>query len=69
MICDKCRKQGLKSEVYSLGAKTTKKSAKKYFDEEGIYHKTGSNKTITSFECSNGHTWTKMISTSDLQEH
>jgi hypothetical protein len=58
MICEECRKQGLKSKVF-IGMQTcTAMYSDSYYDEDGNYHFHDPNITTTVYSCSNDHTWT-----------
>ena len=60
MICPVCKRQGLKSKVYSNGCASPLMGSKPFWDEDGEYHYNEPLAKIYSFKCSNGHWWTKI---------
>lgn len=55
MKCPVCKKQKLKSKVFSRRSKSTLMAGLPYYDENGKYHDHDPNITTTGYECSNGH--------------
>lgn len=55
MICEECKLQGLKSNVYEGLSTKTLLYCTPYYDEDGKYHMHDSNITITKYTCSNKH--------------
>lgn len=58
MRCHECQKAGQKSRVFPGMSTTTSMYSPPYYDEEGVYHSHDPNTLVTSYSCSNGHTWT-----------
>lgn len=59
MKCPICQKEGKKSCVYEGITTSTCIYCQPYYDEEGKYHVHDLNNHTTSYNCSNGHSWTK----------
>jgi hypothetical protein len=58
MICEECKEQGLKSNVYpNAYSVRTAMCANNYYDSEGKYHHHDANSTTQGYNCSNGHQW------------
>ena len=57
MICDQCRKEGKKSTLICGPSTTTLIYCSPFYDEEGKLHHHDSNVTMSSYTCSNGHTF------------
>lgn len=57
MICEACKKEGLKSRVYEGAGFTTAMHCPSFYDEEGKSHTHDSNVTSWTYSCSNGHRW------------
>lgn len=58
MICPECKKQELKSKVYTGPGLTTLMWCPPFYDEDGKFHNHDGNTTTTPMNCSNGHNWT-----------
>lgn len=57
MICEECKKQGLKSKVFDKGSSTTYVAYLPFYDEDGKEHHHDANTITTAYKCSNGHIW------------
>lgn len=64
MICPRCKKEGKKSKVFVGVGSSTSLFYQPFYDEDGELHYHDSNKTTTSYSCSNGHSWTEQIGNS-----
>lgn len=58
MICEECKKHGLKSCVTPGHGSSTTLYCPPFYDEDGKYHSHDSNTSSYSYSCSNGHRWT-----------
>ncbi len=57
--CEECKKNEVKYSVYYRGSSTTLMGWSPYWDEDGKYHNNNPNKITSSYECSNGHSWSE----------
>lgn len=57
MICPECKKENVKSKVYSGGGSSTLLGWETYYDEDGYFHIHDPNWKTTGYTCSNGHRW------------
>lgn len=57
MICEECKKTGLKSFVYPGMSTSTLMHSAPFFDQDGTRHDHDSNTSETSYSCSNKHHW------------
>lgn len=58
MICEECKKQGLKSRVdEGMAVCSPLGGGRTFWDEEGREHYHNRDITGTSYRCSNGHEW------------
>lgn len=55
MICEECKKLGLKSSIREGMSWATCMGSFPYYDEQGTYHDHDPNNTEHFFRCSNGH--------------
>jgi hypothetical protein len=58
MICQECKKLDLKSKLYPGPSYTTATYYPPFYDEDGNLHHHDGSSTVTSYECSNGHSFT-----------
>lgn len=58
IICTVCKDAGLKSRVTRGASSKITIRPEEFYDEEGLYHYHDSNKCVTNFNCSNGHSFT-----------
>lgn len=61
MICQRCKDEGKKSKVYSLGVSRTLMSFSPYWDENDVFHSHDPNSVREGFKCSNGHVLDRRI--------
>lgn len=59
MICDECKKEGLRSIVHIDYSAITAMFVPSYYDEDGKYHFHDLNGTTTMYHCSKGHVFAK----------
>ena len=55
VFCHECQAANQRSRVSVAGSRTTMMGSNSFYDEDGRYHHHDSNKTTTSYRCSNGH--------------
>ncbi len=55
MICEECKKEGLKSTVHYNYSTSTAMYCPPYYDEDGKHHLHDMNTTCSNYHCSNGH--------------
>ncbi len=57
MICQECKKKGLKSCIYPGVGSVTLVYYPPFYDEKGRFHNHDGNLRTTYYECSRGHKW------------
>lgn len=60
MICPTCKAEGTKSCVYPTGESHTLAGFTSYYDENGVPHIHDPNLTTSRYQCSLGHSWSKV---------
>lgn len=63
MICQQCKSEDKKSNVYpSPYSVTTAMCSNDYYDSDGKYHSHNTNVRTQTYSCSNGHNWSEKSS-------
>lgn len=57
--CTDCGSNNQESRVYPQGTLTTAMAVDEHFDELGNHHMHDPNYKTTTYECTEGHTWTE----------
>jgi len=57
MICEECKKEGIKSTISIGSSMSTLMHGSSGYDEDGRYYIHDPNIITTSYHCSRGHVW------------